>query len=75
MTLVPRQGGGFIMSTDIGEMEGCNPELIKGLDRCPGGVRLIVEQLATEVPRTGASRYCRRRLRWIVVPGTNGGIV
>ncbi len=23
------RNGGFIMSTDIGEMEGCNPELIK----------------------------------------------
>ena len=22
------QGGGFIMSTDIGEMEGCKPELV-----------------------------------------------
>jgi hypothetical protein len=23
------KGGGFIMSTDIGEMEGCRPDLIK----------------------------------------------
>jgi len=24
-----REGGGFIMTTDIGELEGCNPELVK----------------------------------------------
>lgn len=23
------KGGGFVMTTDVGELEGCNPELIK----------------------------------------------
>ena len=59
------KGGGFIMSTDIGELEGCDPDLIQVWVRCNQRVwrlltrasrRLMESSAKRQAPMTGGNR-------------------